>query len=221
MLLYYWNSRYRGDKVTFKKLIIILTITVSLLITALLGSSYAWYQFDNAVTSFNNVSTYNENIGLAVVFANTSNINTTIGTPIFSEQIDNYSDKTRFSVTTDSSEINGRQIAYQISLVDIQIDELLTENDYLKYSLIEKGNPQPIKSGNFKNFTGDSLVLKEMTTVNGEQDTTYNYEFRLWLEETSCTLEEFENGEYNKCSDQSTLMNKNISGRIKVSSALK
>ena len=45
----------RGDIVTFKRLLIILSFAVTVLIVILLGTSYAWYTFDNAVTSFNNV----------------------------------------------------------------------------------------------------------------------------------------------------------------------
>lgn len=220
---------------TFKKLIIILTITVSLLITALLGTSYAWYQFDTAVTSFGDVNTYNENVGLAVIFTNSKNINTTIGMPLLETQVEDYSNKTTFTMTPNSEQINGRDIAYQISLVDIKIAEELTKIADLKYSLIETigdGEPTEIKTGNFKNFTGDSLILKEMKTIDVENmDTVHSYEFRLWLqdngwtlEQINCTLEqtndsndECSNPEYN----QNLLIGKKITGKIKVSSAIK
>lgn len=217
MLLYYWNSRYRGDKVTFKKLIIILMITVSLLITMLLGTSYAWYEVRDAYTTFSNVSTYNEDVGLAVVFANTDNISSTVGAPIFESEIDNYSNKTIFSMTPNSELINGRQIAYQISLVNVEIDEELTTTEDLKYSLMENG--VQIKTGSFKNFVGDTLVLKDMTVLE-TLDITYNYEFRLWLQDNGCTIDQI-NDPTNECESQNDLMGKKISGKIKVSTALK
>ena len=84
---------------TFKKLLIILTITVTVLMIALLGTSYAWYQFDNAVTNFDNVQTFSKDIDLATVFANTDNISTTVGVPLTTAQVDEYSSKTLFSIT--------------------------------------------------------------------------------------------------------------------------
>lgn len=204
---------------TFKKLIIILTITVSLLITALLGTSYAWYQFDTAVTSFNNVSTYDENVGLAVVFTNSANINSTIEMPILASEVDEYSQKSIFTMTPNSTQIGEREIAYQISLVGIELDEKLTETEDFRYSLVEikNGISKEIINGNFYNFEGNTLILKEMAVIE-ELDVTYNYEFRLWLQDNGCTLEQINDGE---CNDQNDLMGKSFSGKIKVSTALK
>lgn len=206
---------------TFKKLIIILTITVSLLITALLGTSYAWYQFDNAVTNFSG-TTYTDNVDLEVIFINNSTINSTIEAPIFKEQVDEYSQKTLFTISASSQTIDDKaRIAYQITLSDIKIDEKLAVKD-LKYSLIEtkNNNSTTITSGNFENFKGDTIILKEMKTIE-ELDVTYSYEFRIWLEEPYCTLEDVNNGLYDKCSNQNELMGKKLTGKINVSSAFK
>ena len=120
---------------------------------ALLGTSYAWYQFDNAVTNFDNIQTFNRE--LSVVFTNTDNINTTVGIPITAAQVDEYSGKTLFTMTPSATLLDGMQVAYQISLVELRIDSELTETEDLKYSLIEKignGTATTIASGNFYGF---------------------------------------------------------------------
>ena len=59
-----------------------------------------------------------------------------------------------------------------------------------------------------------------MKTIE-ELDVTYSYEFRIWLEEPYCTLEDVNNGLYDKCSNQNELMGKKLTGKINVSSAFK
>lgn len=194
---------------TFKKLLIILTITVTVLMIALLGTSYAWYQFDNAVTNFDNVQTFSKDIDLATVFTNTDNISTTVGVPLTTAQVDEYSSKTLFSITPSSSAIGSMQVAYQISLVDLSVDSKLTETEDLKYSLIEKigdGTATTIASGNFYGFNSNTLTLKSMTKIT-TLDTTYSYEFRIWLQESG--------------GNQNDLMGQKVSGKIKISTALK
>ena len=112
----------RGDIVTFKRLLIILSFAVTVLIVILLGTSYAWYTFDNAVTSFNNVQTFSDNIDTAVVFTNSSNIGTTVGIPILASDVEERSEKTTFTVTP-STTLSGREVAFQISLIVDKIKE--------------------------------------------------------------------------------------------------
>ena len=126
----------RGDIVTFKRLLIILSFAVTVLIVILLGTSYAWYTFDNAVTSFNNVQTFSDNIDTAVVFTNSSNIGTTVGIPILASDVEERSEKTIFTVTP-STTLSGREVAFQISLIDLKIDSALTGVSSLKYSLLQ------------------------------------------------------------------------------------
>jgi len=208
--------------VTFKKLIIILSFVVIGLILTLLSTSYAWYQFDNAVSDFGNVETFSENIELAVIFINDNNIDTTIRVPLFENQIEELSDKTTFTIIPNSEILANKEVAYQISLVDVKIDSALTAVEDLKYSLIEKigdGTANEITSGNFSGFTGDNIILKEMTAVTSASlDVTHSYEFRLWLQDNGCTLEQVMNEE---CDDQNDLMGKTILGKIKVSTAIR
>lgn len=198
----------RGDIVTFKRLLIILSFAVTVLIVILLGTSYAWYTFDNAVTSFNNVQTFSDNIDTAVVFTNSSNIGTTVGIPILASDVEERSEKTTFTVTP-STTLSGREVAFQISLIDLKIDSALTGVSSLKYSLLQTvdGTTTTIKSGNFSGVTADSLILSTTTVPSANLGKTYSYEFRLWLEEDN--------------SNQNALMGKKLEGYIKVNTAIR
>lgn len=198
----------RGDIVTFKRLLIILSFAVTVLIVILLGTSYAWYTFDNAVTSFNNVQTFSDNIDTAVVFTNSSNIGTTVGIPILTSDVEERSEKTIFTVTP-STTLSGREVAFQISLIDLKIDSALTGVSSLKYSLLQTvdGTTTTIKSGNFSGVTADSLILATTTVPSANLGKTYSYEFRLWLEEDN--------------SNQNALMGKKLEGYIKVNTAIR
>ena len=173
----------------------------------LLGTSYAWYQFDNAVTTFSNVQTYSGNNDLDVIFTNDENINTTVGLPFTPEQVDFYSSKTKFTLTTPLTP--KKTIAFQISIINLNIAPELTVVTDLKYSLIQtigSETPTTVASGNFKDVSEDTLVLMPMTKITN-YGTTYYYEFRLWLEESG--------------GDQNNLMGKSLTGKIKVTTAHK
>lgn len=194
---------------TFKKLLIILGFAVTVLIVLLLGTSYAWYAFDTAVTSFSNVSTFGENLDVAVVFTNSSNIATTVGVPLLSSEVEEKSSKTLFTVTP-STTLQGKDVAIQISIINLKIDSALTGVSSLKYSLLQTldGTTTTVASGNFSNVTSDSLVLMNSTSISSSNlGKTYSYEFRLWLEEDN--------------SNQNALMGKHLSGNIKVNTAIR
>lgn len=185
-------------------------LTVTVMFTMLLGTSYAWYQFDNAVTTFNNVQTFEANLDdLAIVFTNSNNIKTSTGIPLSDSQVEAYSDKTTFTITPSSSKLSGKEVAVQIDLVEINIDRELTLTRDLKWQLFEtigSGTKNKIAEGDFFNLTGDSIVLKSMTKVT-TLDITYAYEFRIWLQESG--------------GNQNNLMGKSLTGRIRVSSAIR
>ena len=193
---------------TFKKLLIILMFAVSTVMIMLLGTSYAWYSFSNAVTSFNNVQTMSDNIDLAVVFTNDNNIGTTVGVPIASSDVATLSEKTNFTITPSSTLLSGRTVAMQISIINLSLDSALKNTTDLKYSLLQTvdGTTTTIASGNFSGVNEDTLILLPMTVITN-LDTTYSYEFRLWLEETNAS--------------QNNLMGKKITGNIKISTAFK
>lgn len=194
---------------SFKKLLLILSFVVIAIICVLLSTSYAWYVFSDATTSFS-VETISENVDLAVVFTNDANISTTVGIPITSEQVDEYASKTTFTMTPSSTVIGSRQVAYQIEIVDLSIASELKNSSYFKYSLLETvdGTTTTISSGNFSSATSSTFVLKSMSTLNSSDlDKTHSFEFRIWLEESNAA--------------QNDLMGKKISGKIKVSTAIK
>ena len=113
-------------------------------------------------------------------------------------------------------------MAFQISIIDLDIDSELTNTNYLKYSLLEtigNGTTTTIASGNFQNFTDNTLVLKQMTKIT-TFDVAYTYEFRIWLEDNGCTLEQI-NDPNDSCTDQNDLMGKSFKGKIKVSTIAK
>lgn len=204
-----WIVGIRGDNVTFKRLLIILSFAVTVLIVILLGTSYAWYTFDNAVTSFNNVGTFSDNIEVAVVFTNDSNIGTTVGIPITTSEIEEKSEKTSFTITP-STALAGRSVAIQILLADLKIDSALISVSSLKYSLLQTvdGVTTTVKSGTFSGVTASSLILLPSTSISdSDLGKTYSYEFRLWLEEDN--------------SNQNALMGKKLDGYIKVNTAIK
>lgn len=172
------------------------------LITMLLSTSYAWYQFDNAVTSFSNVQTFTESLDTSVVFANNNSISMFVATPILESEVSTKAEKTLFSINPQSS-LSGKDVAIQIDLSELEIDSVLTSTTDLKYTLIEtvNGVSTTIASGNFNGVTGDTLNLKPMSKIS--VGTTYSYEFRLWLQETGA--------------NQNSLMGAYIGGFIKVS----
>lgn len=195
---------------TFKKLLIIFTFVITAVIIMLLGTSYAWYQFDNAYTEFSNVNTFTEGLDdLAVVFTNDDNINTTIGMPLTEEQVEKYSDKTTFTITPSATELSGKEVAFQISLSELEIDSVLTNTTDLRWSLYETigtGVKEKIGEGNFNGLTAKNLIIKPMDEIE-TLGVTYSYEFRIWLHETG--------------GNQNALMGKHLTGKIKVSTAVR
>lgn len=185
-----------------------MTVAVVALFSSLLSTSYAWYQFDNAVTTFDGVQTYSDDIDLAVVFTSDNNINTRVGVPLTSDQVDAYSEKTTFAMTPSSSVLSGRTVAYQIYIDNLKIDPVLASVSSLKYSLLEtvNGSTTTVASGNFKDAINGEFIIKPMATITN-YDVTYSYEFRLWLEEDN--------------TNQNALMGKSLSGKIKVAVAVK
>ena len=192
---------------TFRKLIIILSVTVVAILLVLLGTSYAWYTFTNASTPFNNVQTSNYDTDLAVVFSNTDNINTVVGIPIRESDAEELADKTLFSITPKAENLSGKEVAYEISVVNLNVASELKATDSLKYSLIEivGEEKRTVATGNFKNAS-DSISIMPMTQMS-DFNKTYSYEFRIWLEETDA--------------NQNSLMGKALSGKIKVSTIIR
>lgn len=183
-----------------------MSVAITMITLFMLSTSYAWYSFTNAITPFS-VETFEDDLAVAVLFTNDNNISTVVGVPLTTDEVNSKASKCLFTVTPDSSVLNGRNVAIAISLENLSIASELTAVSDLNYSLLQTvdGTTTTIASGNFSGVTSSSLLLKSMYEITSGK--TYSFEFRLWLHETG--------------GDQNSLMGKKISGVIKVSSALK
>ena len=87
-------------------------------------------------------------------------------------------------------------------MTQISIDEALKNEDF-KIQLLE--NDTPIYNGTGADINGTNLVLKQLSSIN--VGTTYNYELRIWINETGVS--------------QNSMMGKSFSGKIKISNSIK
>lgn len=197
----------------FKKLIFTLVIASLFVVFGMWGTSYAYYTSTGGTDI--NVTTGNVDTNLTVVFAQSEYMNIKTGVPILASDVDTYASKSVFSLVPDSTLLSGYDVAINISLIDIKIDDALKVSDF-KYKLTcNNGNGDTVlSSGNGTNFTSEvltnnSLVLGSMSTTLGSFDITKSYTctFRVWLEESG--------------SSQNELMNKGFSGLVKVGSAIR
>ena len=182
----------------FKKLILILTVAVSVIIMSLMGVSYAWYSLSNSSTSFN---TTTANTDLTILYAQSEYVNITTGIPITDEDVPTKAGISRFTVSPGNN-LNGYTVLTSVELTQIAIDEELKTADF-KIQLLE--NDIPIYNGTGENISGTNLVMKQLSGVN--VGSVYNYELRIWINETGV--------------EQNELMGKSFTAKIKVSSSIK
>ena len=129
-------------------------------------------------------------------------VSITTGVPIVEADVPTKAGSNKFSALAGSN-LNGYDVAIEISLVDINLEQELRTNDF-KVQLLENGSV-------IKNLTGSnidsnsSVVLKDMAIIN--VGTTYNYELRVWIQESGVS--------------QNELMGKSFSGKIEISSSIK
>lgn len=186
----------------FKKLIIILSITITIMIGVMCGVSYGWYAYANAETNVE--STTLKEIP-TVIFTETDHIYSKNTTPIYDSDRYNYAYKNSFMVTIGEN-LRDYEVGIEISLKDIIMSNELKIDNY-KYELDEDG--KIISSGTFKDIANNnSLIIKPMKVVNiNSYPKTYVYDFYLWLSEDE--------------TNQNNLMNKTFSAKINVNSAIK
>lgn len=186
----------------FKKMIILLSVTVSIMFGVLLGISYGWYTYKNAESTIIG-STIQE--APSIVFAQTEYIKTSQNMPIYDEDRYKYGNKNSFTVTFDDK-LKNYEVGLEITLNNINIEDELKIENY-KYELLE--NKRVISSGNFSNIAeATSIKLLPLTLKKPtEYPYTYAYELYIWLSEDN--------------TDQNYLMNKKFGAKIDVSSAIK
>ena len=186
----------------FRKIIILLSVTVSIMLGVLLGVSYGWYAYANAESSIIG-STIKE--APMIVFAQTENIIVKQNMPIYDEDKYLYGNKNSFTITLGKN-LENYETGIEIVLNDIKMDESLKIENY-KYELLE--NKQVISSGNFSQL-GENTQIKliPLTIMTPEvYPYTYAYELYIWLSEDN--------------TNQNELMNKQFGAAINVNSAIK
>lgn len=197
----------------FKKFIFVLVITSILAVTGMWGTSYAYYVSTNG-TNFN-VTTANVDTSLTVVFSQSEYMNMKTGVPISASDVDNYASKSVFTILPNNTLLNGYQVAVNISLINIKIDDALKVSDF-KYKLTcsDGSTTTNLGSGTGASFTSDvlkndSLSLGSLSTSANtfNASKTYTCTLRVWLQDSG--------------SSQNNLMNKSFSGLVKVGTAIK
>ncbi len=197
----------------FKKFIFVLVITSILAVAGMLGTSYAYYVSTNG-TNFN-VTTANVDTSLTVVFSQSEYMNMKTGVPISASDVDNYASKSVFTILPNNTLLNGYQVAVNISLINIKIDDALKVSDF-KYKLTcsDGSTTTNLGSGTGASFTSDvlkndSLSLGSLSTSANtfNASKTYTCTLRVWLQDSG--------------SSQNNLMNKSFSGLVKVGTAIK
>ena len=186
----------------FKKIIIILSITITTTMILMMGVSYGWYAYSNAESELKG-STIKEKP--TVIFTQTEYIRSSQIMPIQDEDRYTYANKNSFTITIGEN-LKDYETGIEILLKDIIISEELKIENY-KYELLEDG--VIIANGNFRELGEATMIrLQPMTLMKPTSfPQTYTYELYIWLSETK--------------ENQNDLMNKGFSAKINVNSAVK
>ena len=176
-------------------MILILSITITVIVIGAFGVSYGYYAYTSANTLFN-VSTIKSLP--TVTYAQSSNLNETVGIPINEDNYATDASKSQFTITYGSN-LSGYDVAIKISLTNITIDSAL-KNSYFRYKLVRGSTV--IASGNFSSV-GSSLVLKgaEKKSITS-YPTVENYILYIYVADSG--------------SEQNAMMGKKFSAKITV-----
>ena len=200
-----YNYNYKiemGDTMEFKKLIIVLSITIIIMVSLMCSVSYGWYAYANAETNIE--STTLKEIP-TVIFTQSDHIYSKSTTPIYDKDRYNYAYKNSFMITIGEN-LKDYETGIEITLKDIVMSNELKIENY-KYELMEDG--QTVSTGNFKDLGNNKIMkIKPMTIIKPETyPQTYTYDFYMWLSEDE--------------TNQNDLMNKVFSAKINIESAVK
>ena len=178
---------------SFKKNLSIISIIIVVVFSMMLTTSYAWYSFETASTTFSGVT---NNDDIIVSFQKGEYINTTNAIPIASNQVDKYSEKNQFNVKVRNN-VKDNVISVSISLVDIEMDSSL-KNSNFRIDLYYQGKKIIEKSGT---SIGASTTTLKLADVVLSTDINNNFELRLYILDSGT---------------QNSLMGKTFSAKIKV-----
>ena len=176
----------------YKKLLFVIIIIIGVMFSLMLATSYAWYSFSAGSTTFNAVTSDKD---VDVRFIKGEYINNTLAVPISNNEIDQYSDKHQFIVSTKNNKENN-QILLKISLVDIEIYTNLRDKS-LYVELYYQGEKVSTVTGDQLSISGAKTKL--LKTVELEDDVDNNFEVRVYLLDSG---------------DQSKLMGLHLSAKI-------
>lgn len=186
----------------FKKMIIVLTITITIILCLMSGVSYAWYAYSNAES--NVAGTTIKEIP-TVIFAQTEYISSTQILPIYDKDRYVYGNKNSFNITINEN-LKDYQVGIEILLTNIKMADELKISDY-KYELLQSG--KVLAKGDFSSIgesTTINLLPMTLMTPNTYPE-TYSYELYIWLSESK--------------ENQNHLMDKGFSAKVNVNSAVK
>lgn len=176
-------------------MILILSITITVIVIGAFGVSYGYYAYTSANTLFN-VSTIKALP--TATYAQSSNLNETVGMPINEDNYATEASKSQFTITYGSN-LSGYDVALKFSLTNITIDSAL-KNTYFRYKLVRGSTV--IASGNFSTV-GSSLVLKDTEKITiTSYPTVENYTLYIYIADSGA--------------DQNSMMGKTFSAKISV-----
>ncbi len=187
----------------FKKVLIILTITIVVIIGAMFGVSYGWYAYSNAESNISGTTIKEKP---TVIFSQTEYIAVNQITPIYDEDRYTYANKNSFTVTVGEN-LKDYEVAINISLTNIAMSNELKIANF-KYELLQDG--KTISSGSFSELNDKSTTLSLLQPTLLTQEIypkTYNYELYIWLSDDN--------------TNQNNLMSKVFSAKVNVDSAAK
>ena len=110
-----------GDTMEFKKFIIVLSVTITILIGIMCAVSYGWYAYSNAETVVE--STTLKDIP-TVIFTQTDHIYSKNTAPIYDQDRYNYAYKNSFMITIGEN-LKNYETGIEISLKDIMMSKEL------------------------------------------------------------------------------------------------
>ena len=180
---------------SYKKMLFVIIIVITVMFGLMLATSYAWYSFDAGSTTFDAVTGGKD---VDITFIKGEFINDNLAVPIKSADVDQYSDKHQFIIRTKNNEDNG-EILVSVSLTEISIEESLRNSSFY-VDLYYQGEKVSTVTGNQLAVSG--ATTKNLKSVTLDNNTDNNFEFRVYILDNN--------------TDQSSMMNKTFSAKIKV-----
>ncbi len=177
----------------FKKLLLIITISIILVFSLMMLTSYAYYTFSGGSTSFNK-TTYNQTININ--YTTNKFINVTNAIPIKDSEASSKAANNSFSVSITQPNTTA-EVLLDINLSNISIDDAL-KNEYFRYQFLY--NNSVIKEGTALDIVGSNLNLTNTLSITSAQ--TNNFVFRIWISDSDVS--------------QNSMLNKTFTGSIEV-----